>query len=58
MKKKIETELTSLPDFKFKKVVIKLLNELRQIININADHCNRELETIKMNHSKILNSTF
>ena len=49
-----ETELTSLPDPKFKKVVIETLNELRNI-NINADHCNKELETIKMDKSKIDN---
>lgn len=36
-----EIELTSLPDPKLKKVVIKMLNELRKIININADHCNK-----------------
>ena len=30
--------------------------ELRKIININADYCNKELETIKMNQSKIGNS--
>ena len=44
-----ETELTTLPDPEFKKVVIKMPTGLRKIINRNADHCNRELETIKMN---------
>lgn len=42
-----ETEFTSLPDFKFKKVVIKMLTELRDIIDINADYYNKELETMK-----------
>ena len=36
-----EIELTSLPDPKLEKVVIKMLNELRKIININAVHCNK-----------------
>ena len=30
--------------------------ELRKIISINADHCNKELEIIAMNQSKIDNS--
>ena len=51
-----ETELTCLLDPKFKKVVIKMLTELRKIINRNTDHCNKELEAIKMNQSKIDNS--
>ena len=42
-----ETDLSSLPDPKFKKKVIKILKELRKAINRNADHCNEELETIK-----------
>ena len=33
-----------------------MLKELRKIINRNADHCNKELETIKMNQSKLDNS--
>ena len=52
-----ETELTSLPNPECIKVVIKISTELRKIININADNCNKELETIKMNQSKICNST-
>ena len=33
-----------------------MLKELRKIIDRNADHCNKELETIKMNQSKVVNS--
>ena len=33
-----------------------MLKELRKIISRNADHCNREIETIKMNQSKLDNS--
>ena len=43
-----ETDLSSLPDPDFKKKVIKVLKELRKIINRNADHCNKELETIEV----------
>ena len=48
-----ETELTILPDSGLKKVVTKMLTELRKIIRRNAHHCNKELETIKMSQSKI-----
>ena len=47
------TELSSLLDLEFKKEVIKMLDETTKIININADHYNKEQETIKMNQSKI-----
>ena len=33
-----------------------MLTELRKIIDRNADHCNKELETTKMKQSKIDNS--
>ena len=42
---KNETELTSLLEPQFKKEVIKMLKELGKIINRNADHCDKELET-------------
>ena len=51
-----ETDLSSLPDPKFKKEVIKMLKEIRKIINRNADQCNKELKTIKRNQSKLDNS--
>ena len=43
---------SSLPDSEFKKEVIKILKELRRTISRNADHCNKDLETI-MSHSKL-----
>ena len=39
-----ETDLTRLLDHKFKKEIIKMLKELRKMIDRNADHCNKELE--------------
>ena len=33
-----------------------MLTELRKIINRNADHCNKELESIKINQSRTENS--
>ena len=50
-----ETDISSLPHPEFKKKIIKILRKLRKAIGKNADHCNKELETIKMN-SKIDNS--
>ena len=44
-----ETDLSSPPDTDFKMEAIKMLKELRKIIDRNTDHCNRELETIKIN---------
>ena len=51
-----ETDLTSLLDPEFKKETIKMLKELRKIIKRNADHSNKEIETMKMNQSKLDNS--
>ena len=51
-----ETDLSSLPDSTFKKEVIKMLKELRKAVNRNADHCNKETETIKRSQSKLDNS--
>lgn len=45
-----------LPDIKFKKEVIEMLSKLRKIVDINAGHCNKSLETIKMTQSKIDNA--
>ena len=33
-----------------------MLKKLRKIIDRNTDHCNKDLETIKVNQSKLLNS--
>ena len=50
-----ETDLFSLIDTEFKKEVMKILKVLRKNIERNADHCNKELENIKMNKSKLDN---
>ena len=44
-----ETGLSSLPDPEFRTEVIKMLKELRKIINRNIDHFNKELKTINRN---------
>ena len=50
-----EIDLTSLLDTKLKKEVIKMLKEWKKIINRNTDPCNKELETIQRNQSKLDN---
>ena len=50
--KKNETELTSL-DPKFKNVVIKILKELKKLIDRNTVHCDKELETTKRSQLKL-----
>ena len=50
-----KTDLASLPDPKFKKEVIKMLNILRKTVDKKADHCNKELETRRK--PKLDNST-
>ena len=44
-----ETGLSSLPDPEFRTELIKMLKELRKIINRNTDHFNKELKTINRN---------
>ena len=51
-----ETDLSILSDPRSKKEVLKILKELRKIIKRNADHCNKVLETIKRNQSKLDNT--
>ena len=51
-----EIGLFSLPDTEFRTEVIKMLKELRKIINRNTDHFNKELKTINRNQSKLDNS--
>ena len=51
-----KTDLSSQLDPKFKKEAIKMLKELRKIINRNTDHFNKELKTINRNRSKLDNS--
>ena len=50
-----EIDLTSLQDTELKKEVIKRLKEIK-ILNRNADHSNKKLETVKRNQSKLDNS--
>ena len=45
-----ETDLTSQLHSKFKNEVIKMLKKkLRKITDRSADHCDKEIETMKMN---------
>ena len=44
---KDETDISSIPDSEFKKEIMKILKELRKVIDRNADYCKKELETIK-----------
>ena len=46
-------DLSSLLYSKFKKDIVKMLKELRKIINKNADPWNKELETLKKDQSKL-----
>ena len=48
--------MTSLPDTHFKKLVIKMLTEIRKSIRVNAHRFNKELENIKTTQSKEDNS--
>ena len=50
-----ETDLSSPPDTDFKMEAIKMLKELRKIIDRNTDDCNKELEATKRNQSKLDN---
>lgn len=43
---------TSLSDTEFKRGVIKHTNWIKKIIDINTDHCNKELEILKFDWSK------
>ena len=51
-----ETDLSSISHPEFKKEVIKMLKEIRKVIIRNVDDCNKELEIIKRNQSKLDNS--
>ena len=51
-----ETGLSSLLDPEFEKEVIKMLKELRKIINRNTHNFNKQLKTTKRNQSKLDNS--
>uniref|UniRef100_A0A8D1G5F2 L1 transposable element RRM domain-containing protein n=1 Tax=Sus scrofa TaxID=9823 RepID=A0A8D1G5F2_PIG len=51
-----ETDLCSLTDIEFKREVLKILKELREDINSNADSFRKELENIRRNQEKLENS--
>ena len=51
-----ETDLCSLTDIEFKREVLKILKELREDMNSNADSFRKELENIKRIQEKLENS--
>ena len=51
-----ETDLCSLSDMEFKWEVLKILKELREDINSNADSFRKELENIRRSKEKVENS--
>ena len=50
-----ETNLWSLTDIEFKREVLKILKELGEDINSNADSFRKELENIKRSQEKLEN---
>ena len=51
-----DTDLCSLTDIEFKKETVKILKELRQNVNSNADSFRKELENIGRKQEKLENS--
>ena len=51
-----ETDLCSLTDLEFKREIVKILKELREDMNNNADSLRKELENIRKGHEKLENS--
>ena len=51
-----ETDLCSLTDFEFKREKVKILKELREVMNSNTDSLRKELENIRRNQDKLENS--
>ena len=51
-----ETDLCSLTDTEFKRKIVKILKELREDINSNADFFIKELENIRRRQEKLENS--
>ena len=51
-----ETDLCSLADFDFKREIVKILKELREDMNSNADSLRKELENIRKSQEKLENS--
>ena len=52
-----ETDLCSLTDFEFKREIEKILKELREDMNSNADSFRKELENKRMSQEKQENSS-
>ena len=50
-----ETDLCNLTDIEFKRDVMKILRELREDMNSNADSFRRELENIRRSQEKLEN---
>ena len=51
-----ETDLCSLTDIEFKRETVKILTELREDMNGNADSLRKELENIRRSQEKLENS--
>ena len=51
-----ETDLCSLTDFEFKSEIVKILKELSEDMNSNADSLRKELENIRRSQEKLENS--
>ena len=51
-----ETDLCSLTDIEFKREIVKILKELREDMNSNADSLRKKLENIRRRQEKLENS--
>ena len=51
-----ETDLCSLTDLEFKREIVKILKELREDMNSNADSLRKKLENIRRRQEKLENS--
>ena len=51
-----ETDLCSQTDLEFKREIVKILKELREDMNSNADTLRKELENIRRSQEKLENS--
>ena len=51
-----ETDLCSLTDIEFKREKVKIMKELREDMNSNADSFRKELENIRRSQEKLENS--
>ena len=52
----MKTDLCSLRDFEFKREIVKILKELRDDMNSDADTLRKKLENIKRSQEKLENS--